>query len=170
MAKSGSKTIGVLSDTHLANVDNHYRSQKKHAFSGCDAIIHAGDLTNTAVLDVFDDKEIYAVHGNMCSFATRTALPETLTFTIEGFRFGVYHGDGAGYDMATGLISRFDDVDCIIFGHTHRPLVQQFDSVLFVNPGTFRGTGRYGGAGTYGLLTIDAGGLSAAIHTLPQGL
>ena len=168
MAKSGSKSIGVLSDTHLANVDNHYKSQTDYAFSGCDAIIHAGDLTNKAVLDVFPGKEIFAVHGNMCSFATRTALPESLTFTIDGCRFGLYHGDGVGYDMETGLLSRFGDVDCIIFGHTHRPLVQQFDSVLFVNPGTFRGTGRYGSAGTYGILTIDENGLSAAIHYLPR--
>ncbi len=168
MAKRGFKTIGVLSDTHLASVDNHYRSQTAYAFSGCAAIIHAGDLTNKAVLDVFAGKKIYAVHGNMCSFATRTALPDSLTFTIDGYKFGLDHGDGVGYDLETGLISRFGDVDCIIFGHTHRPLVQRFDSVLFVNPGTFRGTGRYGSGGTYGILTIDENRLSAEIHYLPQ--
>jgi len=168
MVNSGSKTIGVLSDTHLSSVDNDFKTQVKYAFLGCDTIIHAGDLTSKAVLDVFAGKEVYAVHGNMCSFATRTMLPDSITFSIDRYTFGLYHGDGIGYDMKTGLISFFGDVDCIIFGHTHRPLVQQFDSVLFVNPGTFRGTGRYGSPGTFAILTIDDKGLSADIHSLPQ--
>ena len=160
-------TIGVLSDTHLYELDDTFKSQAALAFSSCDAMIHAGDLTSKDILDVFRDKELYAVHGNMCGFETRASLPESLKFNIEGYRFGLYHGDGIGYDMETGLISRFGEADCIIFGHTHRPLVQKIDSVLLVNPGTFRETGRYGSSGTYAILTIDERGLSAAIHTLP---
>ena len=167
MKNSRSKTIGVLSDTHLYKLDNTFRNQAALAFASCDAIIHAGDLTSKEILEVFRDKQLYAVHGNMCGYKTRTSLPESLEFAIEDYRFGLYHGDGIGYDMETGLISRFGEADCIIFGHTHRPLVHKFKSVLFVNPGTFRGTGRYGSSGTYAILTIDEGGLSAAIHTLP---
>ena len=168
MKNSRSKTIGVLSDTHLYELDDTFRSQAALAFSACDAMIHAGDLTTKNILDVFTGKELYAVHGNMCGFETRASLPESLEFTLGGYRFGLYHGDGIGYDMETELISRFGEADCIIFGHTHRPLVHNFDSVLFVNPGTFRGTGRYGSSGTYAILTIDERGLSAAIHTLPS--
>ena len=170
MIKSRSKTIGVLSDTHLHELDDTFRNQAVRAFSACDAIIHAGDLTNKDILDVFRDKELFAVHGNMCGFKTRTSLPESLEFTINGFRFGLCHGDGIGYDMETGLISRFGEADCIIFGHTHQPLVHKFNSVLFVNPGTFRGTGRYGSSGTYAILTIDDRGLSAALHRLSPNL
>ena len=167
MKNSHSRTIGVLSDTHLYEPDDAFRNQTKRAFSACETIIHAGDLTSREILEVFSDKELYAVHGNMCGYATRDSLPESLEFTIDGYRFGLYHGDGIGYDMETGLISRFADADCIVFGHTHRPLVQQLDSVLLLNPGTFRGTGRYGSPGTYAILTIDQRGLSAAIHALP---
>ena len=170
MKNSRSRTIGVLSDTHLYELDDRFRNQAIHAFSSCDAIIHAGDLTNKDILDVFRDKQLYAVHGNMCGFKTRTSLPESLEFTIDDYRFGLYHGDGIGYDMETGLISRFAEADCIVFGHTHQPLVHKFNSVLLVNPGTFRGTGRYGSSGTYAIMTIDERGLSAAIHTLPPDL
>lgn len=162
--------IGVLSDTHLSRADDHFKVQTQRAFSSCEAIIHAGDLTSKEVLDVFGQTRVYAVHGNMCSFKTRSMLPTSMEFTIEGYRFGLYHGDGIGYDMETGLITRFSEADCIIFGHTHRPLIQRFDSVLLVNPGTFRSTGRYGSPGTYALLTIDERGLSAAIHSLPTDL
>ena len=170
MKNSRSRTIGVLSDTHLYELDDRFRNQAVLAFSSCDAIIHAGDLTSKDILDVFRDKQLYAVHGNMCGFKTRTSLPESLEFTIDDYRFGLYHGDGIGYDMETGLISRFAEADCIVFGHTHQPLVHKFNSVLLVNPGTFRGTGRYGSSGTYAIMTIDERGLSAAIHTLPPDL
>lgn len=159
--------IGVLSDTHLQGADDNFKIQAKRAFSSCEAIIHAGDLTSKEILDVFGQTSVHAVHGNMCSFDTQNELPTSLEFTIKGYRFGLCHGDTIGYDMETGLIARFSEADCIIFGHTHSPLVKRFDSVLLVNPGSFRSTGRYGSPGTYALLTIDQRGLSAAIHTLP---
>ncbi len=158
--------VGVLSDTHLSGVDSGFIKHIDQAFSDCAALIHAGDLTSRAILEVFGDRPVYAVHGNMCGYETRSALPEALEFTIDGFRFGLYHGDGIGYDRETELISRFGEADCIIFGHTHRPLVQKFGSVLLVNPSTFRSTGRFGSMGTYAILTMDGTGLSAAIHTL----
>ncbi len=160
------RRIGVLSDTHLSEVNANFIRHVDTAFSDCSAVIHAGDLTSRAILEVFGDRPVYAVHGNMCGYETRSALPEELDFTIEGFRFGLYHGDGIGYDRETELISRFGQADCIIFGHTHRPLVDKVGRVLLVNPGTFRSTGRFGSMGAYAILTMDDTGLSAAIHTL----
>lgn len=167
MTATRSTTVGVLSDTHLSRVDSTFTSHVEHAFTDCEAVIHAGDLTSRAILDVFGDRKVYAVHGNMCGFKTRSSLPESREFIIEGYRFGLYHGDGIGYDWETELISRFAEADCIISGHTHRPLIQKFGPVLLVNPGSFRSSGRYGSSGTYAILTIDKSGLSAAIHTLP---
>ena len=163
-------TIGVLSDTHISEADRSFQAQVDCAFSSCDTIIHAGDLTNQAVLEVFGDKRVYAVHGNMCNSATKSMLPDSRIFSIDDYTFGLCHGHGIGYGMEESLVARFSDVDCIIYGHTHHPLNHRFGSVLFVNPGSFRGTGRYGSPGTYALLTIDTEGLSAAIHSLPQEL
>lgn len=162
-------TIGILSDTHRTRIDNVFERQVDDAFSACDAIVHAGDLTGLSVLDVFGDRPVYAVHGNMCGYATRAALPDSLIFSVDGRRIGLHHGDGAGHDIEAGLMSLFPDADCIIYGHTHRPAVERFNSVLMINPGTFRSTGRYGSPGTYAILSIDATGLSAKIHTLPAG-
>ena len=159
--------VGVLSDTHLPGVDAGFVKHVDQAFSDCAALIHAGDLTSRSILEVFGARPVYAVHGNMCGYETRSALPEELEFTIAGYRFGLYHGDGIGYDRETELISRFGKADCIIFGHTHRPLVQKVGPILLLNPGTFRSSGRYGSMGTYAILTVDQKGLSAAIHTLP---
>jgi uncharacterized protein len=162
-------TIGILSDTHRSRIDDEFQNQVDHAFSACDAIVHAGDLTSASIIDAFGERPVYAVHGNMCGFTTRSMLPDSVIFTIVGHRIGLNHGDGAGYDIEAGLMTRFPDADCIIYGHTHRPAVQRFSSVLIINPGTFRSSGRYGSPGTYAILNIDATGLSAKIHTLPAG-
>ncbi len=161
--------IGILSDTHRSRLDDEFQSQVDHAFSDCNAIVHAGDLTSRSVLDVFGDRPVYAVHGNMCGYDTQAALPDTLIFSIDGHRIGLNHGDRTGYDIEAGLMALFPEADCIIYGHTHRPAVQRFGSILMINPGTFRSTGRYGSRGTYAILSIDGADLSAKIHTLPTG-
>ena len=57
---------GVLADTHLLEPDNRFRLQVQHCFHDCTVIIHAGDITGPGVLAVFADKQVHAVHGNIC--------------------------------------------------------------------------------------------------------
>lgn len=163
--------IGVLSDTHLGQVDETFEKQIRSAFAGCETIIHAGDLTDPAILDVFRGKTFYGVHGNMCTRAARALLPASAVFSISGYTFGLCHGDSIGYGVEEELLARFSQMmrmDCIISGHTHRPAISRFGSTLFVNPGSFAGTGKFGSPGTYAILNIDQTGLSADIHSLQQ--
>lgn len=155
------RKIGILSDTHLADSDRTFCDAVEQAFSGCDTIIHAGDITNLNVLDAFSPREILAVHGNMCNLAARQALPEHLLAEIEGFKIAVCHGAGGGHDIEGWLYNRFPDADCIIYGHTHRQSESRFGSTLVINPGSFFG-------GTYAILEIDAGGLTPRLHRLER--
>jgi putative phosphoesterase len=169
MNKVRGTTIGVLSDTHRTGIDDRFRSQTKSAFARCDTIVHAGDLISQDILSVFEGKHVYAVHGNMCSFATRSRLPESISFRVNDYQFGLCHGHRFGRDLETGLIARFPGADCIIFGHTHHPLVQRFAQALLVNPGSFRGTGRYGSLPSYAIISVEETGLSATLHSLKEG-
>ncbi len=56
--------------------------------------------------------------------------------------------------------------DCIVYGHTHIPVCHTTGDTLFINPGSFQGTGTYGAPGTYGLLQVGGKGLSGSIHEL----
>lgn len=156
---------GILSDTHISAVSEQFRQGCIQAFSGCDIIIHAGDLTDSAILDVFRGKEVHAVHGNMCSLATKQALPALQTFTVAGFLFGLTHGaSGPRHHIEDHVYSLFPEADCIIFGHTHQPLIQRIGKTLLINPGSFQGTGKFGAPGTYCILSIEPGKLEAHIH------
>ena len=73
-----------------------------------------------------------------------------------------------GGDIELQLWGLFPEADCMIYGHTHRPVCHRQGGVLFINPGIFRATGPYGAPGTYAIL--EAGNeLRAAIHQVQAG-
>jgi hypothetical protein len=158
---------GILSDTHLSRLNTTFLATVALCFSDCDIIIHAGDLTNIALLDAFHDKTVYCVHGNMCDSNTRYALPEKSSFSIGNFSFGLVHGSGLGYDIENGLLGLFPEANCLIYGHTHKAVIHRIGSTLIINPGSFQGTGRYGALGTYALLEVGEK-LSCSIHEVQQ--
>lgn len=157
---------GVLSDTHLRVPDTRFRQQVQRCFEACDVIIHAGDITGPGVLEVFGDKPLYAVHGNMCEAAMRTLLPAKKIFELGGFTFGLAHGAGLGLDIEESLWHHFPEADCMIYGHTHHPSCHRYGRVLLLNPGSFRDTGHYGAPGTYAILEIGEQ-LHATLHEVP---
>ncbi|MFT5697258.1 MAG: putative phosphoesterase [Desulforhopalus sp.] len=160
-------SIGILSDTHLQHPDPKYLQLSMQAFSHCDAIIHAGDLTDSSVLSVFTDKQVYAVRGNMCNSETQRTLPERKKITIAGHSIGITHGAGPRHNIEERVFEMFPDVECIIYGHTHIPICHYFGNTLLINPGSFQSTGRYGSSGSYAILQIDENGLCGSLHNLP---
>ena len=155
--------VGILSDTHLSGADQDFIDRCQRCFGHCDVIIHGGDLTEAGILSAFNGKEIYSVHGNMCSRKTRELLPTRQVFEIGGHTFGLTHGAGLGFDIEASLLALFPEADCIVYGHTHRPVIHRYGDVLIINPGSFRATSPYGAPGTYAILRVGQT-LSATIH------
>ena len=163
-------TVGILSDTHLNEVNESFMRRCAGAFAGCDTIIHAGDLTDVAILNAFKGKEVHAVCGNMCNSAAKQVLQDKKLIILGGYSIAITHGAGPRHNIEDRVFEQFPATDCIVFGHSHKAICQTFGQTLLINPGSFLGTGRYGAAGTYALLTIDKSGLNASIHTLPNQL
>jgi hypothetical protein len=162
--------VGILSDTHLETASESFMRLCATTFADCETIIHAGDLIDINVLNVFKGKDIHAVCGNMCNRITKQVLPAEKQIVLAGYSIAITHGAGTKHNIEGRVFDRFPAADCIIFGHTHQAVCRKFGRTLLINPGSFQGTGQYGAAGTYALLTIDQNGLSASIHTLPTQL
>lgn len=159
-------TVGILSDTHISRVTPAFAEQVAACFADASVILHAGDLTDPSILQVFAGKEVHAVHGNMCGRACRQSLPDRKTISLGPFTVGLIHRAGYSYDFEDQLALEFDQVDCIVYGHTHRPACHTSGGILYINPGTFCSTGRYGAPGTYAILEVGRE-LRAAIHEVP---
>lgn len=157
---------GILSDTHLTTITPLFRQLAERAFSECDVIIHAGDITNAVIFDVFKGKTVHAVHGNMCNSLTRKLFGEKKVIRIGDYTIGLCHGANERHNIEERLWTHFGEVDCIIYGHTHLPVCEKKGNVLFINPGSFHCTGPYSSPASYATLEIDNSDVKATLHSI----
>ena len=144
--------IGILSDTHLSRPTESFKKIAEACFHDADIILHAGDLTDPSILTVFSGKEVHAVHGNMCSAAACQLLSTHKEIQVSGFTIGLIHRAGNTYNSEQSLLDIFPEADCIVYGHTHKPVCHRLGGVLYLNPGSFTGTGYSGAGGTFAIL------------------
>ena len=79
--------IGVISDTH-----GLLRPEALAALSGCERIIHAGDIGKPEVLDALRAlAPLDAIRGNVDSGDWAASVPEHLDLEIGGLRIHVTH-------------------------------------------------------------------------------
>jgi len=139
--------IGVLSDTHMHSAEEIPPEILK-AFPNMDLIVHAGDFVGSAVLEGLKQLgEVKAVHGNVDSMKLRGLLPDKELLVVGGKKIGVTHGWGGPEGIEQRVKGLFNDVDIIIYGHSHRAKIEQIENILFFNPGP--------GYQSFGILTIE---------------
>jgi len=143
-------TVGILSDSHgfldprIAEVVNQ-----------CDYIVHAGDIFNTHVLEQLEPKkELIAVAGNNDYPAFWNddeagivkALPKNNRLDLPGGLLVVEHGHRLG-NIPDHDDFRLDHADArlIVYGHTHRRVVDQDEEPWVVNPGASGKVRTHGG-------------------------
>lgn len=128
--------IGVVSDTHSRELPK----QMLEDFKAVDLIVHAGDFCSVDVLDQFKKlkKEIRAVYGNMDDGQVRGLLHRVEVFPCERYAIGLFHGSGPPRGLLDVVKKEFGDrkVDVVIFGHSHHPMNEVINGVLYFNPGS----------------------------------
>lgn len=159
-------TVGILSDTHLSKITEPFKTLARTAFDDCDHIIHAGDLTSKAILEIFAGKVIHAVHGNMCSAETMKDLPHMKSIEIEGHTIGLCHGAGPRHNIEERMWALFPEAGCIIYGHTHQAVCHRMGGILFINPGSFQCTSAHGAPASYAKMEITRTAIKAQLLTL----
>lgn len=159
--------IGILSDTHIPTVGESIPASLLKAFENVDLIIHAGDLVRLEVLDALNSlAPVKAVYGNMDQPEVKQELPDKLRISIEGIKIGVIHGWGAPNGLSKRIRLSFPDCNCIIFGHSHSPMYQWSEDVLFLNPGSPTDK-RFSPTNSFALLNVEEKKLEGKIIHLP---
>ncbi len=131
--------IGVISDTHIKYGGNNLPTTVYKIFEDVNLIVHCGDLL---IHDVIEDLEqiapVVAVAGNMDNYNLKQILKTTKVIEISGKKIGITHGNTRGENAWRSAYMNFEKtkLDCLIFGHTHAPLVKEVDGMLIVNPGS----------------------------------
>ncbi len=122
--KAEALRIGLVSDTH-----DLLRPEVADWLRGSDHIVHAGDICGEAVLQALAVlAPLTAVRGNNDLGPWARHLHEQETVRLGGIAIHVVH-DLKELALPAG-------VRVVVSGHSHRPLVQEREGVLYVNPGS----------------------------------
>lgn len=141
--------IGLISDTH-----GLLRPEVFDHFTGVEHILHAGDVGSTDLLIELEViAPVTAVYGNTDGFELRARLPAVAALELGGREIVVIHGDQFGTPTPPALRSAYPAADIVVFGHTHRPVVDRGDGKVVVNPGA-AGPRRFDLKPSVGILTL----------------
>ena len=122
--------IMILSDSHTMEKINVLSLLQKH---NIDYYIHCGDIYMP--YDGLPLSNFYVVKGNN-DFSD---IPTEIDTTIDGLHFFITYGHHYDIDYGIDTLAAHAKkigADIVCFGHTHRPLVETIDNIVFINPGS----------------------------------
>lgn len=151
--------VGVISDTHNPSVGAEPPPEVAAAFQGVDLILHAGDIYHLACLDWLEEiAPVYAVELESDAHFKDDprVVDKARVLHLEGHTIGLTHDllvpgmvqeitehsplskhFPQDANLAAALETVFDAaVDVVIFGHTHYAVIEEFQGILMVNPGS----------------------------------
>jgi len=130
--------IAVIADTHGKSLDVLPQEIYDEVVAA-DIVVHCGDYDRLSLLNQLRQvsKRFVGVYGNIDAIDIRAELPEKTVFEVEGKRIGVIHPHWGGppFGIEEAIAREFENVDMILFGHTHDVYYQTIDGVVFLNPG-----------------------------------
>jgi len=119
--------VGLISDTH-----GLLRPEARAFLQGSDYIVHAGDVGHPGILaELARLAPVTVVRGNNDKGPWADHLRESELLRLGEVLVHVIH-DLARLDMEPPAAG----VRVVISGHSHKPLVEERDGVLYVNPGS----------------------------------
>ena len=144
--------ILIVSDTHKKN-ENYFKVLEMHH---PDMVIHCGDAEGSEyALSAAAKCPVYIVLGNNDFFSD---LPREITLDIGPYKVWVTHGHNYYVSMGNETIKKeaIDrGVDIVLYGHTHRPVIDIDDDIIAENPGSLSYPRQEGRQPSYAIMEID---------------
>ena len=130
--------LGIVSDTHLPRGNRALPDDCLERLAAADAILHAGDLIELAVLELLQSlgPPVHAIRGNVDSAELQARLPLVRTVEAAGARIAMIHDAGPADGRLARMRRRFPEADAVVFGHSHLPLHEARDGFAIFNPGS----------------------------------
>lgn len=145
--------VAIIADTH-GFLDARVAEQ----VSGCHIAVHAGDVGGADILLALQPSEsVTAIRGNNddadhwseTELDVLEKLPSETELDLPGGKLKVVHGDDGGTleQRHKRYRAQFSDYRAVVYGHSHRQLVDTTETPWLLNPGAAGRTRTYGGPG-----------------------
>ncbi len=139
--------------------DSHSRKERLDAVlkaePTADAVFHLGDgAGDMKFLQDTDLRTFFLVRGN-CDSMFHTDLQDAYNVTFEGVKIFATHGHLYNVKFGLeklGLAAQMQEIDLVLFGHTHVPTNVYDNGIRFFNPGSLAD-------GSYGCVDITPKGI-----------
>ncbi len=126
-----------------------------------DLLVHCGDVEGSEYLiSEAAGCPVEMVQGNNDYFSS---LPRETEFLIGDYKVWVTHGHNYYVSMGYEILkeeARSREVDIVMCGHTHRPVIEQERDLTLINPGSLSYPRQEGRVPSYVLMEIDQKGVA----------
>lgn len=133
--------ITIIGDTHLRHFKNLPQPMLDAIYRN-EYLFHLGDYVVPEIIDNLVDikgNNFFGVYGNADTLRIRKKVPAKRVIEIDGKAIGLTHPASGGDSAYTEqkAINEFskDDIDILIYAHTHHPLIEERDDLWLLNPG-----------------------------------
>lgn len=148
--------ILIVSDTHRKN-DSFLELVEK--LKPLDMVIHCGDIEGSEYLIAqAAECPVQMVTGNNDFFSD---LPAEKEFQVGKYKVWLTHGHSYYVSMSNEHIkreARARGVDIVMYGHTHRPVIEIEPDLITLNPGSLSYPRQEGRKPSYIVMEIDESG------------
>ena len=160
--------IGVLSDSHHEH-DNILEAIAFLKKRGTKLLIHLGDDYND--MDGIADENTIRVPGLYCDAYLKTYVPNRRIEDIEGWKVLITHTpestlDDLPDDTHPEDLVKNQEIDIMLYGHTHIPEIKMENDIVYINPGHLRKEDKKGNPATFALIDISEHKLFITIYKL----
>ncbi|MNC15246.1 phosphodiesterase [compost metagenome] len=159
--------IGVVSDTHLSDRrEIRLPRELLNGLAGVELILHAGDWLSPRVAEELERlAPVEGVAGNNDGLDIVNRFGYKRIVEATSVRIGLIHGDGYGKTTERRAFDAFEgqDVQAIVFGHSHTLYLERKAGILLFNPGSPTDKRRQP-LYSYGIMEIHGGVISAVHH------
>lgn len=148
--------ILIVSDTHRRS-ENLVKVLNREGQP--DMLIHCGDVEGDEyTLSKYVDCPVEIVAGNNDFFCD---LPREREFEIGCYKVWLTHGHSYYVSMGNETIKReavAKGVDIVMYGHTHKPVIEVERDIIAVNPGSLSYPRQSGRRPSYAVMELDKAG------------
>jgi putative phosphoesterase len=164
--------FAVISDSH-GHTDNVGRLAARLTRAGISLAVHLGDDYDDAAALLAAGLDVRRVPGVFSPYYQDPHISNRLLADLGGLKVLLTHADtphknDRPEDEDPAALAAREKPDLVLFGHSHLPVIEEREGILWVNPGHLKPEDKKGSPPSYALIDTDANPPAIRILTLEE--